>query len=741
MNQKDLIKRRQTAYGFLNEKQLKNALDVITKAVIETKKGDLIDNLYNTETTYKSLLRYTVEGINDPERQKIYNKIILDIFILADDVFGELMIRYGEGYYYETCRTIVYRHLNFYSIAQSFIENAKKLNLIAETCEDTKAAHLDLKRSAHELFEFILTQNSIWKTEMETITEIFAMKETPWYYQAIFTTALTIHLLQRFNIKGVEFIFKLVEKHPDLRIKQRALVGLLLLLYNHDNRIIYYPELVKKLESFKEDPDLLEIIKTIIIQLLRTHETESLVRLMTDEILPGMTKISPNLRNRLDLDNILGENFSEGKNPDWEFIFEDSPELLGKLEEFSKLQMEGSDMFMSTFRMLKQFPFFDDCDNWFLPFFYPNPIIDEILTDPKGQKRYADTLGGFAQSTVMCNSDKYSFIMSIPQMEESQKDMMGKLFISEMEIMSEVEDSDQLIDHNKLALSLSNQYIQDLYRFFKVNPRSNSIINPFSWSFDYYNKWFINLLFQDDELLKRLGDYLFEKNRFKEAGEVFDILEKRAEEAPSMQLLQKQGYCKQQQQKFEEALQFYLKADLYEHGQIWNIKKLALCYRYLKNPEKATEYYKIAENLQPDNLHTQVSIGHCLLEMKDFDEALKYYFKVEYLDPKNKKVWRPIAWCSLELGKFEQAEKYAAKSINKKPAQTDFLNMGHIKWCQGYRMEALEWYRKCVKFKGNTIKDFFDSFENDRHIFDKHNVDSADIPIMMDQLRYFLEDN
>ena len=740
MNQKELIKRRETAYGFLNEKQLKNAFDIINKAVKDTQKGDLIDNLYNTETTYKNLLRYTVEGITDPERQKIYDKIILDIFILADDVFGELMIKYGEGYYYETCRNINYRRIKFDSLTENFIQNAQNFNLLIETGTDSASIYYELKRTAHDLFEYLLTQNSIWKTEMEKITEIFAMKETPWYYQAIFTTALTIHLLQRFNIKGVEFLFKLAEKHPDIRIKQRALVGLMLLLYNYDNRLRYYPEITKRLELFKEDNNLLEVIKTIIVQLLRTRETENLVRRMTDEILPEMTKISPNLRNRLDLDNIIGDNFSEGKNPDWEFIFEDSPELLGKLEEFSKLQMEGSDMFMSTFRMLKHFPFFRDADNWFLPFFYPNPIVDEILIDEKGTVRYSDSLGAFAESTVMCNSDKYSFIMSIPQMEESQKDMMGQLFIAEMDLIRDVEESDELIDHNKRSLALSNQYVQDLYRFYKVYPRSNSFINPFSWAFDYYNKWFIDLLFPDDELLKRLGDYLFEKNWFKDAGEVFDILEKRTDEAPSMQLLQKQGYCRQQQQKYEEALQLYLKADLYEHGQVWNIKKIALCYRFMKNPEKETEYYKEAENLQPENLHTQVSIGHCLLEMKEYEEALKYYFKVEYLDPKNKKVWRPITWCSLELGKFEQAEKYAAKSINHKPTQTDYLNMGHIKWCQGNRMEALEWYRKCVKFKGNTMKDFFDSFDNDRQMFDKHNVDSSDIPIMMDQLRYFLEE-
>ena len=740
MNHKEIIKRQNITYSYLNEKKLKNALDQINSVVKETRNGDLIDAHYNIETTYKSLLRYTVEGFSDPERQKIYNRLVLDIFILVDNVFGELLNRFGEGFLYETNRSIVFHGVSFEKISDEFIENAKKINLLIESGVDDSEIYPKIVESSKKLFLVLITQHSIWKTGYDTVCQFFDMQEVPWYYRSLLTTAITLRLLQQFDIKGIELLFNLVENQEDVQIKQRALTGLLLVLYNYDSRLALYPEIEKRLELMRENTELLNIIKSIIVQLIRTGETENLVKRMTDEILPEMTKIHPNLRNRLDLDNILGESVTEGKNPDWEDIFSDSPELLSKLEEFSKLQMEGSDLFMSTFRMLKHFPFFDDVANWFLPFYFPNPVIDDVLTEEKGVFCNDKTLKGLADSGVMCNSDKYSFVLSVPQMPADQKNVMGQLFLSEMDLIREVEESDKLIEVNKQALIISNQYIQDLYRFYKVNYRANSFVNPFSWSFDYYNKRFINKLFPEDDLLNQLGEYLFEKDRYKEAYEVFEILEKRADNNISMQLLQKQGYCLQQMQKYEEALALYLKADLFKHGQVWNMKKIALCYRYLKNPEKATEYYKEAENLQPDNLHTQVSIGHCLLEMKDYAEALKYYFKVEYLDPKNKKVWRPIAWCSLALGKFEQAEKYALKSINDTPGQSDFLNMGHIKWCTGNRMEALEWYRKCVKFEGNTIDIFLDSFENDKQILQTHNVDVSDIPIMLDQLKYFLEE-
>jgi len=739
MNYIDILKEQQLIYQYINDKKLKSALDLINNSVIETRRSELIDSHYNTEMIYKSLLRYTVEGFTDPERQKIYNQLVLDIFILADNVYWELLARFGEGHFYETCRRIKFKRLSFNNEAEKFILHSNNLFLLNETGTEAIEPYKDIYASSNSLFEFLLTQPSIWDTDLKIITDIFDIQEVPWYYKCIFLTAITIQLLHRFDIKGIILLQTLADGHPNIQIKQRSLTGLLLLFYKYDSRLIHFPEIVKRLELIKENKNNLDVIQAVIIQFLRTYETDELGRKLTDEILPEVVKIHPNLRNRLDLDNILKDSLKEGKNPDWEDVFSDSPELMDKLEEYSKLQFEGADLFMATFRMLKSFPFFEEVNNWFLPFFYPNPLIDNLLKKEEGALLTKEMLTAFANSLVMCNSDKYSFIISIPQMVEDQKKIVGQMFLTDIESLNEVEASDKLIDANKQILAISNQYIQDLYRFYKLNPYRNSFVNPFSWTFDFYNKWFVNKLYTEDDFFNRLGEYLFDKDRFKEAAEVFDILVNRTGNNPSMQLIQKQGYCQQQLKNYEEALRLYQKAEIFEHDSIWNLKKIALCYRYLKNPEKAVNYYKEAERLQPDNLHTQVSIGHCLLEMKDYEEALKYYFKVEYLDPKNKKVWRPIAWCSLSLGKLEQAEKYATKSISKKPAEADYLNMGHIKWCQGNRIEALEWYRKCIKVKGNTISNFLDSFENDKQILLEHNVDSSDIPIMMDQLRYYLE--
>jgi hypothetical protein len=67
------------------------------------------------------------------------------------------------------------------------------------------------------------------------------------------------------------------------------------------------------------------------------------------------------------------------------------------------------------------------------------------------------------------------------------------------------------------------------------------------------------------------------------------------------------------------------------------------------------------------------------------------------------------------------------------------MNMGHISWCQGERKDALDWYLKSIRHKDSSVKEFVNAFVEDRYILVKHGVESADIPIMLDQLRYYLE--
>ena len=424
-------------------------------------------------------------------------------------------------------------------------------------------------------------------------------------------------------------------------INQRALIALLINFYRYDSLMQFYPAIVGRLKILNENPGFKRNLERIIIQFIRSKETEKIQQKIKDEIIPEMIKISPNLKDKINLDSLMDDSISDDKNPEWEEIFKDSPGLMDKMEEFSELQMEGADVFIGSFSMLKLFPFFNEISNWFMPFFADNPQITQgIDLGDDLNKNFVETIDS---APILCNSDKYSFCFSIQNLPVENREFMAQGMKAEMDQFKEIEKDEEMVVPGKKAEFISNQYIQDLYRFYKLHPRKSGFEDIFNWRFDFHNSETIgSILKEDPKILRNIAEYYFGKNYFDEAVEIYNYLltlEKSGE------IYQKVAFCYQKMGIYKKALDNYRKAELYELNKLWNQKKIALCYRNLKQPAMALEYYRQAEKLDPENLNIQLSIGNCLLELNQFDEALKCYFKVEYLSPGNKKVWRPIGWC------------------------------------------------------------------------------------------------
>ena len=83
---KDIDKTYQSICNNIANKQIKNAFDNLNKLLEKISPGEFIDRLHNLELTYENLLRYTIEGVEDPERKNIYNHLLISILKLADQV-------------------------------------------------------------------------------------------------------------------------------------------------------------------------------------------------------------------------------------------------------------------------------------------------------------------------------------------------------------------------------------------------------------------------------------------------------------------------------------------------------------------------------------------------------------------------------------------------------------------------------------------------------------------------------
>jgi len=720
-----------TISHFLVSGQVKNAFDKIRVLVDELQIGEYGDRLEDLEQNYRFLLHYYITGVDDPQRKTVYNKLIAKIFVLNSELREELILRNSSNYEYTQKRyyphtkrhhtTIdLFNALKYYHSQTALIKNG----------EDVQLAELKRLRSNYEslipeLFGLFWLSTVVGSQEKILFNEALHADYPGWIEKSVLISALTLNLWRMFDENKLMLLFDacLVD---DQKVKQRALVGLCFVMAKYNRFLPFFPSIRNRLVLLADDHHVVENFQNIIIQIIATAETEKITKKMQEEILPEVMKISPMLKDKMDADTLLNSDEWGEENPEWQELLEQSG-VSDKLKELSELQLEGADVYMSTFSLLKNFPFFSEFTNWFMPFDSQNSAINELFkSDDK------TLLSAFVSNNIMCNSDKYSFCLSILQMPESQRGMLKQSFKMEAEQLDEMAKDEAILTPNLASKNISRLYIQDLFRFFKLNPQHGDFSDMFSFSLLMHRSYLFEILSANRDFELNIAEYYFSKNHYTQALELFEKI--LYEITPTAAIYQKIGYSYQMTSQFPKALDAYLKSDLIQTNDIWTVRKIALCYRIMGEFEKALEFYQQADYLKPNQLSVLMQIGHCYVESGKYKEALGVYFKLDATSDENVKVWRAISWCSFISGNIPQSEYYVKKLLENEPNAHDYLNAGHISWCQHKLEAAIEFYQKSLSLQQNSWELFLEAFNEDKSFLIANGIDAAEIPLLLDSI-------
>ena len=738
MNEKTINEQYAYIRTLLEEKRLKEALMQLESLLWQCPDWDLRTRLEQLQTSYKYMLEYMKQGANDPERWNLYQKMVSDTWGIADQSRLLILDNASSRYYHEVRRTPKSPDLSNYGlktilhILESFNDDLAVSGLLSdEKMDEVLKRHEDTLK-----FMFIRTwTNSAWTPEDEEDAKAMLASELlPGDDLCLFVSALTLSLMECFDLRKIMWLLDAYE-HPNVNVSQRALVGAMIIFHIYRSRLTFYPELIKRVDLMEEIPSFREDVARIYRQMLLCQETEKIDKKMREEIIPEMLKNVSSMKNmRFGCEESDEEN--NDMNPDWEDAFEKSG-LGDKLREMNELQLEGADVYMSTFAALKNYPFFREVHNWFYPFSKQQSNVLKAMKQAGNQG--GSLLDLILQSGFFSNSDKYSLFFTIHQLPQSQQDMMlSQLNEQQVAELAEKSNVETMKKFNERPGTVSNQYLHDLYRFFKLYPGHLDFDDIFTSALDFHNLPILQPYVSDEESLTTIAEYYLRKNYFLDALTIYNRLSDANQESDI--LFQKIGYCKQMNGDIQGALEAYLHADLINPDSKWVIRRIAGCYRTLKQPEEALKYYHRYEAFNPDDLSIQICIGHCHLELKNYNEALKYYFKVDYLDNKSTKAWRPIAWCSFLTGKYDQARNYYKKIMDNQPNTQDFLNAGHTEWALQNIKGALAFYKKAVEKESGDFSKFQEQFNQDIPDLLVAGIEEAEVPLMMDQLRYSLSD-
>jgi len=306
----------------LSARRLKPAFDMLGKLISENGLGIYSDECRKLEETYHYMLKYTVEGVSDPERRKVYRKLIVSAFELADKVNETLQIKYSPSPEYEKKRaygnSLIINPADCLAELDAYYQPADKKHTFGKTkskgdkgqstgneespAESDREQHHRIQKVFYHIWfndKLSSEEADIWRTFLQNPV-------IPVPYKSLITTAIMLGLQRFFDAEKFVILSEACSS-PEMAVNQRALVGLLINLYKYDPRIEFYPDLTGRLKILNETPAFRRNLEKIISQFIASKETEKLQQRIRDEILPEMIKISPNLKDKINLDSLMEE--------------------------------------------------------------------------------------------------------------------------------------------------------------------------------------------------------------------------------------------------------------------------------------------------------------------------------------------------------------------------------------------------------------------------------------------------
>ena len=723
MNKSEISKLKNEIFAHLDKRELVLAFRQLKVMVDSAPQWELKEEFNRLGTSYGYMLQYLSKGVLDPQRDNILSHIISESYLLTDKTVIALAAPQSTHIFY--MRHQEYSGKDLSTMVEEYLIERNKINLITGA-DDENNSNVDAINSIlrHcEAFESDIF-NKVWSSfplsnaEVESIASLLHNSKVPLHMKSLVLSALMLGSTKFFDPPKLKLLLESYVSLDDSELQLRSLINAVIIIYLYRNRIKCYGEILTALTALESLPSFTSDLKLVFTRLIHSRNTDNISR--------KIRTISPDIFDKIKGQSLGTIDINEiEENPQWQQWLDESG-ITRKLEEINEIQLEGGDVFISAFSKLKTYPFFNTLSNWFLPY---HENCSAVLGAFGNKKHPLSSL--VKMMPVLCDSDKYSMMLSIASAPESQRNMMLTQFEAQIEQFQELksEESQSII---KMRDMIVNRYIQDLYRFFKLYSRRREFKSIFDTDINLTDVECLNVYISDTPTLSLIAEFYFKNGFYLDAIKFYRIMVANHDADPHV--YQKIAYSLQALGRYQDALKNYSRYEIVDNADVWNIKQMAQCYRSMHQHDMAIEYYSKALELSPQSVNVCLSLGHCYLDKGDYDNALQQYYKADFMPKCKHRAWRPIAWCLFLTGKHEQGINYYEKIINEDtPTSQDYLNYGHLLQSMGRIADAIGIYRKSLELEKNDVKAFARLYLDDRkYLVGKLNIPENDYTIILD---------
>lgn len=716
---------RQDIETFLSSGRVSEAFDSLGNVITALPHlGNFTSELERLRREYGLMSDYAMRGYPDPGRREAFDNLSGSIRTLSDLMERQIKTADSPTLYYNTLRYELTEPKGQPSILLDEYRRINRKLSLASLSENPGEASRELTQKAEALERHFF--NRLWTLAPVTheiaglLTGIMDDKSLPAHFKLLTISAVTLGLLEIYDERRMLFLMDAYATAESDEVAVRSLAGLLIALWIYRNRPMSRT-LKVRMESLVELPAWQSDVKEMNMQFIRSRDTERITRKFTDEVIPEMMKLRPEIE-KLGKMNIDPESIEE--NPEWAEMLEKSG-VADKLKELQELQEDGGDVMMATFSKLKTFPFFNDISNWFLPFHSGHSLLAS-----ETDREIAAICEIVTAMPMFCDNDKFSVILSLSSLPYTQRSMM----LGQLRMQREQLDQLRFAESRpRQREEIASSYVRDLYRFFKLFRRKGEFTDPFASGLNLPALPLLADIFDDEEILGLIGEFYFKRRYYSDAFETFERLSYKI--PPSAQLFQKMGYCRQALGDIGDAVKYYEQSELLNADSRWTIRRLASCCRQLGRWEDALGYYRRLDASRPDDVSTALNIGLSLVKLRRFDEALKYLFKAEFLGNSSEKAIRAIAWCTLLGADYERCAKYTDILMSSESIKTvDLINAGHLALLTGRPADTADLWARAISEGGMDTDTFLTDIASDRSIIgDYAKIDPVLIGIVTDE--------
>ncbi len=686
---------------------------------------------------FNMMLHYMRQNADDPERKKLYHNLLRRTYRVAADL--EISWRCKNNGFYIT-QFQKASHLNMSpdfirTVLETFVSDVAmlSLNYNGDSLEEKKNDIYSRHQTFIERLFAAITTSCQWSDgEREFWSEFLVSPTIDTIDAQLITSAISLSASNQFDPNKTRTLALIYKNATETGLKERALIGFVFSLKEEPLKGLFKElnDIIKDVTTLPETShELLELQEQIFYCLNAERDKQKI----EEEIMPGLTKNAPY--------RVTGTGMIEETPPDKmrDILHPDADDkameqIEQSMQKIADMQKQGADIYFGGFSHMKRFPFFSTTANWFMPYSPEQPDVAKVR-QKVGKSNFIDLL---ISKSAFCESDKYSFTFAINAIYDRMPPNLREMINSSEAMGIEVPEQEV-----HTAAFIRRQYLQDLYRFFRLHPQRGDIKNVFDDSeaaFFFHKDYFKGTAI--DKHRPTLAVFLYDQQRHEQLNLALQDFNDRQRDTFTYWILLANELS--HNGAYGKAEKAYTKALEKAPDKEIALKGLARSAMLQSDYGTAAETYSKLLTIDPGHKSYLVNRGLALINKGDVESAAPVVYEADYRYPDDDNVKRVKAWLLLHQHKPEEAvaiyrnitgiQPEGSIGESKSALTEDYLNMGYALWMSHNIEGAAETFKTYLRKaqKENICVDF----HSDSKLLADYGLDNDDISLMVELVEH-----